>query len=106
MTKPHKVSNDVLDAARDLQSFCQLEKWRTCFIGGVAVQRWGAPRFTQDADITVRMRQNRKLDLKLVWEEVAPLSEAKDEPEILYWLRRLVAVTIGARFAPRKPRRA
>jgi len=67
MTTTRKVSNDILDAARDLQSFCQLQKWRTCFIGG---------------------------------------ADAKDEPEILDRLRRLVAVTIGTRFGPRKSRRA
>lgn len=205
MTTSHKISNDVLDAARDLQSFCQLKKWRMCFIGGVAVQRWGEPRFTQDADITlitgfggesgfiakilsgfqsripnaedfavrnrvlllrhrngisldvglgalpfeehsverasafdysskhrlvtcsaedlivhkafagrpqdwldvdtILMRQNRKLDLKLVWEELGPLAEAKGEPEILDRLRGLVKTTIGARYAPRKLRR-
>ncbi|MEO6061517.1 MAG: nucleotidyl transferase AbiEii/AbiGii toxin family protein [Thermoflexales bacterium] len=206
MTTTRKVSNDILDAARDLQSFCQLQKWRACFIGGVAVQRWGEPRFTQDADITlltgfgaesgfiekilsgfqpripnaagfaarnrvlllrhpngisldvglgglpfeehsverasafdysskhrlvtcsaedlivhkafagrpqdwldvetILMRQNKKLDLKLVWEELSPLAEAKDEQEILDRLRSLVTVTIGARFAPRKSRQA
>jgi len=26
---------------------------RACVIGGLAVQRWGEPRFTQDADLTV-----------------------------------------------------
>ena len=24
-----------------------------CFIGGIAVQRWGAPRVTQDVDMTI-----------------------------------------------------
>jgi hypothetical protein len=27
--------------------------WRFCFIGGIAVQRWGEPRFTADADLTL-----------------------------------------------------
>jgi hypothetical protein len=27
--------------------------WRFCFIGGVAVQRWGNPRFTRDLDLTL-----------------------------------------------------
>lgn len=38
----------VLEAAIEIQSFCQRRKWRFCFIGGVAVQRWGEPRLTQD----------------------------------------------------------
>lgn len=27
--------------------------WRFCFIGGVALQRWGEPRFTADVDLTL-----------------------------------------------------
>lgn len=27
--------------------------WRACIIGGLAVQRWGEPRLTQDVDLTV-----------------------------------------------------
>lgn len=43
----------VLAAAGEVQSFCQRREWRFCFIGGIAVQRWGNPRFTQDVDLTV-----------------------------------------------------
>ena len=32
--------------ADDLQSFCQVRGWRFCFIGGIAIQRWGEPRLT------------------------------------------------------------
>ena len=45
--------NPVFEAALELQSFCQQERWRFCFIGGVAVQRWGEPRLTVDVDITL-----------------------------------------------------
>ena len=45
--------NALLDAALRLQQFCQAQQWHFCFIGGIAVQRWGEPRFTQDADMTV-----------------------------------------------------
>jgi hypothetical protein len=45
--------NPVFAAAHDLQQFCMQAGWRFCFIGGVAVQRWGEPRFTQDADLTL-----------------------------------------------------
>lgn len=45
--------NDVLDAAIELQSFCQDQDWQFCFIGGIAVQHWGEPRLTRDADLTL-----------------------------------------------------
>ncbi|HTW94663.1 MAG TPA: nucleotidyl transferase AbiEii/AbiGii toxin family protein, partial [Tepidisphaeraceae bacterium] len=43
----------VLSAAAEVQAFCEGQRWRFCFIGGIAVQRWGAPRFTQDVDLTL-----------------------------------------------------
>ena len=43
----------VLSAAAEVQRFCQERGWRFCFIGGVAVQRWGEPRLTQDVDLTL-----------------------------------------------------
>jgi hypothetical protein len=43
----------VLDAAREVQVLCEQRGWRFCFIGGVAVQRWGEPRLTQDVDLTL-----------------------------------------------------
>jgi len=45
--------NPIFAAAHDLQTFCVGAGWRFCFIGGIAVQRWGEPRFTQDADLTL-----------------------------------------------------
>jgi hypothetical protein len=45
--------NGVLSAAAEVERFCRRQKWRFCFIGGVAVQRWGAPRFTHDVDLTL-----------------------------------------------------
>ena len=44
---------EVLAAASNLQAFCSQNGWRFCFIGGVAIQRWGEPRTTQDVDITL-----------------------------------------------------
>ncbi len=35
------------------QEFCRGEGWRFCFIGRIAVQRWGEPRLTQDVDLTL-----------------------------------------------------
>ena len=43
----------VLAAAGEVQRFCQRQGWRFCFIGGVALQRWGEPRLTQDVDLTL-----------------------------------------------------
>lgn len=43
----------VLTAAGEVQDFCQRQGWRFCFIGGVALQRWGEPRLTQDVDLTL-----------------------------------------------------
>lgn len=45
--------NEVIRAAADLQAFCVARHWRFCFIGGVAVQRWGEPRETIDVDLTL-----------------------------------------------------
>jgi hypothetical protein len=44
---------DLFEAARQLQAFCDGQGWRSCVIGGLAVQRWGEPRVTLDVDLTV-----------------------------------------------------
>jgi hypothetical protein len=43
----------VMTAAAEVEVFCRRQGWRFCFIGGIAVQRWGMPRFTQDVDLTL-----------------------------------------------------
>src|SRR5260221_6117081 len=45
--------NDVFDAARALQEFCVKQKWKFCFIGGIACQKWSEPRVTDDVDLTL-----------------------------------------------------
>ena len=45
--------NPIYEAAHEVQSFCIAHRWKLCFIGGVAVQRWGEPRVTLDADLTL-----------------------------------------------------
>lgn len=45
--------NRVFEAAWEVQRFCEAELYRFCFIGGLALQRWGEPRMTVDADLTV-----------------------------------------------------
>lgn len=45
--------NPIFAAALELEQFCEHQRWRFCFIGAVAVQRWGEPRLTLDVDATV-----------------------------------------------------
>lgn len=45
--------NPIFEAALDIQRACLTRGWRFCFIGAVAVQRWGEPRLTRDVDLTV-----------------------------------------------------
>src|SRR5437868_13407930 len=43
----------LLAAAQEVQRFCKRHKWRFCIIGGLAVNRWGEPRATQDVDLSL-----------------------------------------------------
>jgi hypothetical protein len=43
----------LLQAAADLQVVCDRHAWRYCFIGGLAVLRWGEPRETVDVDLSL-----------------------------------------------------
>jgi hypothetical protein len=45
--------NALIGAAADLQALCEQHDWKFCFIGGLAVQRWGEPRETVDVDLTL-----------------------------------------------------
>lgn len=47
------MSGGILEAARDVQEAVTEAGFEFCFIGGLALQRWGEPRFTQDVDLTV-----------------------------------------------------
>ena len=44
---------DLFLLASEVQSFCQVRGWRFCFIGGIALQRWGEPRLTAGIDIAI-----------------------------------------------------
>lgn len=48
--------NPIFAAALEIQDFCRAKSWRFCFIGGLAVQRWGEPRLTQVVDLTLLTR--------------------------------------------------
>lgn len=40
--------NELIRVAANVQGFCESRRWRFCFIGGLALQRWGEPRETVD----------------------------------------------------------
>ena len=44
---------ELIRVAADVQEFCDARRWRFCFIGGLAAQRWGEPRETIDVDLTL-----------------------------------------------------
>ena len=48
-----KGMGGLIAAAQEIQKLCASQRWQFCFIGGLAVQRWGSPRFTQDVDLTL-----------------------------------------------------
>ena len=45
--------NLLFQAGLELQEFLQERKWPFCFIGGLAVIRWGEIRMTQDIDLSL-----------------------------------------------------
>lgn len=44
----------LLEAGQEILSFLQAAGLRACLIGGLAAQRWGEPRATQDVDLSVQ----------------------------------------------------
>lgn len=45
--------NEIFSAAQEVETACRIAGFRFCFIGGLAVQRWGRPRMTADVDLTL-----------------------------------------------------
>lgn len=43
----------LFEAALELQIFFAERRWQSCIIGGIALLRWGEPRFTRDVDVTL-----------------------------------------------------
>ena len=43
----------LFQVAANLQHFMIEQRWRFCFIGGIALQRWGQPRLTVDVDVSL-----------------------------------------------------
>jgi hypothetical protein len=55
--------NAAVRAALDLQRALEEGGFPHCFIGGLAIQRWGEPRMTNDADATVLTQFHRDEEL-------------------------------------------
>ena len=45
--------NPLFQAGLEFQQFIQEKEWPFCFIGGLAVIRWGEVRMTQDVDLSL-----------------------------------------------------
>ncbi|MDO9566781.1 MAG: hypothetical protein Q7J15_08585 [Candidatus Desulfaltia sp.] len=45
--------NPLFEAGLEIQNFMLFRKWPFCFIGGLAVIRWGEVRMTQDIDVCI-----------------------------------------------------
>lgn len=50
---PAHVHEPGFAAAAEVQDLCRDRDWGFCFIGGLAVLRWGEPRLTGDVDLTI-----------------------------------------------------
>lgn len=63
-----------------IQTICVENRWRFCFVGGMALQRWGEPRITEDVDLTLLTGfQNEELFIDELLRHFKPrLTDAKD----------------------------
>ncbi len=52
--KADRTTNPLFIAALELQTFFMQNSWPFCFIGGLAVMRWGEMRVTQDVDLCLQ----------------------------------------------------
>ncbi len=43
----------LFQVAEEIQAVCRGQGWQFCFVGGLALQRWGEPRVTEDVDLTL-----------------------------------------------------
>ena len=47
------MNNILFESCQKLETLLTSLSWKFCFIGGIALQRWGEPRFTADADLSL-----------------------------------------------------
>ena len=52
--------NPLFQAGQELQEFIEAREWRFCFIGGLAVLRWGEARLTLDIDLRLLTEPGRE----------------------------------------------
>jgi len=65
--------NPIFEAAKEIQLTFDNWKWRFCFIGGLAVMRWGEIRFTADVDVCLLCGfGNEEKYLKLLLDKFKP----------------------------------
>ena len=71
----------VFAGAVEVEAFCRARGWSFCFIGGIAVQRWGTPRFTQDVDVTLLTGfggEEAFVDVRVTFVPDVPLRSGRD----------------------------
>lgn len=91
----------LIQAAIDVQGVLTAAGIRSCVIGGLAVQRWGEPRATQDVDLSVLAPvgdERRPLDLLLgsfVARRPDALAFAMNNRVLLIQAKNQVAVDVG-----------
>lgn len=79
----------VLGAALAAQAACNRLGLRACVIGGVALQRWGALRFTADVDLSVLVESGDEAQVTEAL--LAELPARMKEPELAEELERRIA---------------
>jgi len=78
---------DLLNIAKDLQSLFEERGWDFCFIGGLELFASCAIDIRDAEGISVR--REKTLDWRYVEEQLCPLAELKEEPEIMQKFARL-----------------
>ena len=53
LSKVANTMNELSLIGMELGDFCKHRGWRSCVIGGFAVQHWGEPRMTMDVDLSL-----------------------------------------------------
>ena len=84
--------NPISIAALEVERVCRAARFSFCFIGGIAVQRWGKPRMTADVDLTVVTGfggEEPYVDALLA--ELTPLLQLREDSTSEARLRKLLA---------------
>jgi len=84
----------LIEAARRLQDSLNSLQRRFCFIGGIAVLRWGEPRFTRDVDVTVLCRFGKEDEVSSSLIDAGYLGRISDAREFARTSRVLLLQTL------------